>query len=777
MNMLFSRSIKSLLATVLLQFLLAQTAVAAPESVSLQLFWKHQFEFAGYYAAKEKGFYRDANLDVDIREYASGINTLDEVVSGRADFATVASSSALSYLEGKPVTLLANIFKHSALVLLSARDAGIRIPADLSGKRIMLTAQERNAVELVSFFSKSGIDRNSLHFIDHNFDALSLVNGQTDVMSAYITNQPFTLQQQGIAYNILDPATYGIDIYGDSLIASTPLTQKRPELVEAFKQASLKGWAYALENPEEIIDLILANYNTSGKSREALQFEAAETAKLIRPESYPLGSIDLERLRRITSAHQENRNIEDEVDLGQFIFGSVNTTQIELTDKELNWLNAHPQIEVAINNSWPPFDYVDDAGNPQGIGVDLLALLNQRLDGILKIVPGEWKQIYDDVKERRLDALLDLTPTEKREPFFNFTTPYLTVPHVIVASKSSPFLRFEEDLDGKTVALEKGFGNVTYFKKNYPTVTIREYPDTSYALDAVARGEADAYAGNRAVATHLINKEVILNLKVHGRLKKEGSVLAIGVRKDWPELRDILEKALDAVTDEERSKLLDRWVNSEDESEATVELSAEERTWLKEHEVLRIGVDDGWAPFEFRDEKGNYSGISAGFTKELEGLLAVELVPSQKLSWTQILDGMRNRDLDIIPMAVPTAERLEYMNFTRSYISFPAVVVTRRDADYVGGLNELSGQRVGVVKNYITHTGLIEDYPEIEAAPLGSVVEVLQQVMEGNVDAGLVNLAAATYEIQRQALDNQLKIASPTEYNFDLAMGVRKDWP
>ncbi|MCK4640750.1 MAG: ABC transporter substrate-binding protein [Candidatus Marinimicrobia bacterium] len=340
---------KKLLLIISLLFYIGQTtAFAAQNQVTLQLFWKHQFEFAGYYAAKDHGFYEDAGLDVKIREYQSGMDVNEEVLSDRAEFATVSSSATKNYLEGQPIKLLANIFKHSALVLLSHRDAGIRRPDDLYGKRLMLTAQERTAVEFISFFAKNGIDPEKLSFVDHNFDPMAIVDGSADVMSAYITNQPFILQQNNIPYNILDPAVYGVDFYGDCLITSAKLSEEDPELVKVFKEASLKGWDYALQHPEEIIELILNEYNTSNKSRDALRYEATETAKLILPEIYPLGSIAPERLRRIANAINEAGIGKSVSDIESFIFGLEYEPTNEDTATEDSKLSVKMFTQIAL---------------------------------------------------------------------------------------------------------------------------------------------------------------------------------------------------------------------------------------------------------------------------------------------------------------------------------------------------------------------------------------------------------------------------------------------
>jgi len=201
-----------------------------------------------------------------------------------------------------------------------------------------------------------------------------------------------------------------------------------------------------------------------------------------------------------------------------------------LTPAERSWLAAHPVIRVGMMRDWRPVSYVDAAGRPAGVSAALIETLNQRLGGVLRIVPGDWKPLLDDVKEKRLDAVLDITPTERRRPFYEFTSPYLTIPHVIVGRTDGPRFNSETDLAGKTVALERGFGNVRYLRENVPDIAVREYDNTAMALDAVARGEADAYAGNRAAATYFIESQFMHNLVPRGRLRKGPTVLTIGVQ-------------------------------------------------------------------------------------------------------------------------------------------------------------------------------------------------------------------------------------------------------
>ena len=286
---------------------------------------------------------------------------------------------------------------------------------------------------------------------------------------------------------------------------------------------------------------------------------------------------------------------------------------ITLTQEESLWLEAHPKIRIGIMNAWPPMDYVDSSGRPQGIGVQFINAINSRLDNRLEIVPGPWKETYDSVKEKRLDALMDITPRANREQFFHFTKPYIQIPHVIFAHKDESYLSSLSDLSGKKVGVERGFFIIKVLSKEYPAVRVQEYSSTSDALDALTKGDVDAYVGNRAVAMHIIGEEYITNIRAHGKIKETSSVNAIGVRKDQPVLRDILQKALEDIGPEERQRIMNQYPRTESGKEISnrfrQSLSEKENLWLEEHAQIHIGAMDAWPPLNFVDTTGFPAGL------------------------------------------------------------------------------------------------------------------------------------------------------------------------
>ncbi len=205
-------------------------------------------------------------------------------------------------------------------------------------------------------------------------------------------------------------------------------------------------------------------------------------------------------------------------------------------------------------------------------------------------------------------------------------------------------------------------------------------------------------------------------------------------------------------------------------------LTDKERQWLQNHKTIRLGVDHAWAPFEYFDQNKKYSGVASTYIKIIQGHIDVELKPLYIESWPDVVDKAKARKIDVLPAVAITPERREYLNFTEAYISFPTVIATTNKTSYVGSLDNLVGLSVGVVESYVTHENLKRDYPELNLVPLKNLDIALNALSNSKIDAFVGNLAAISYGITKLQIEN-IKVAAPTEYSFELHMGVRKDWP
>lgn len=295
----------------------AAEASGAPEHVRLQLKWRHQFQFAGYYAAVQQGYYRDAGLEVELVEAEPGKNPVDEVFAGRAEFGVGNSDLLLSRAEGKPAVVLAAIFQHSPLSLVARAAPGITAMPDLHNRPMMMVESEK--AELLAYFKHEGVSLAGLNIRPHTQRIEDFIEGKVDAMSAYVTDQPFMLKEAGVSYLIFVARSGGIDFYGDNLFTTEAVIKKNPAMAKAFRAASLKGWDYALAHPDEIIDLILARYTTR-HSRAHLEFEAMKTAELMHPGVIEVGHNNPGRWRHIAQTYAEFGLLPADFDFEGFLY-------------------------------------------------------------------------------------------------------------------------------------------------------------------------------------------------------------------------------------------------------------------------------------------------------------------------------------------------------------------------------------------------------------------------------------------------------------------------
>ncbi len=195
------------------------------ESVNIQLRWSHQFQFAGYYAALEKGYYADEGLEVTLAEAAAGKDRVQPVLDGTAQYGIGDSGILKLRSDGQPLVVLAQIFQHSPNILITRRDSNILGTYELTGKTVMLSKEPASsaAVRAMLLETLGSLDRVTV--LPHTRDA-EIIDGKADAVAGYLSNEPFHYRQKGLLINIIDPRSYGIDFYGVTPRLSWPVPQK-----------------------------------------------------------------------------------------------------------------------------------------------------------------------------------------------------------------------------------------------------------------------------------------------------------------------------------------------------------------------------------------------------------------------------------------------------------------------------------------------------------------------------------------------------------------------
>ncbi|MBF0290137.1 MAG: transporter substrate-binding domain-containing protein [SAR324 cluster bacterium] len=453
--------------------------------------------------------------------------------------------------------------------------------------------------------------------------------------------------------------------------------------------------------------------------------------------------------------------------------------KISFTETESKWLSDNPMWKVANENDWPPFDFAIN-GKPAGYSIDIIKLVAQNVGAELEFINGyTWAELMNQFKAEDLDILPAVMKTEERHKFISFTQGYGSDPSVLVVHTDTFDIQKIANLESKTVAVIEGYATAKILEQRHPEIKRLLVKNVADGLQSISAGSVDAFIGNLGAISYAMDQTRIPNIKIIGDagLKKPEEIeLHIGVAKDREIFRSILQKGLNAITVGERQTLRKRWLGSTKEGTQLVNLTQEEQHWLTTHKNFTLGVDPAWAPFEYFDDKGKYSGIGSGYVELITSRLGIKLTPQPNLTWAQVIEKAKVGEIDILPTVARTPEREKYLLFSEPYISFPMVIATRKDAAFVDSLAGLEGKKVGVVQGYASHELLETNHSGIQLVPIENLRDGLQSLSDGKISAFVDNLVTITHEIDGSRLDN-IKIASPTKYKFELSMAVRKDLP
>ena len=531
---------------------------AALEKVSLQLHWKQQFEFAGYFIAKEKGFYKDVGIDVDILEYHNGVNLTQSVTQNEHSFAIGYSSTILDEINTNKIVLLSANFQSSPHVLVSLKSSNINSIQDFKNKKIMIGSEERKSAAFITMLQANGISFNDMIIQEPTFKVEHLIDGTTDLASYFYTNETYTLDKNAIEYNIWDPKDYGFDFYSDILFTSKKELEKYPLLVENFRAASLKGWKYAFEHIDETVDIIMQKYNSQNKTQGELLYEARALKELAYRDNIPLGTIQKEKIQRLIDIYTLLGLYKNNTNINELIYKEAN--KFYLTPIEQEYLKKKKVINMCVDPDWMPFEKIEN-GQHFGMAADYFNIIKKTTNINIQLVKTDnWSESLEFAKQRKCDILSFLMSTPERKKYLDFTSAYLKIPVVMATKTDVPFINDFNSLKGKKLGLPKGYAFIEILKVDYPDLTIVEVDNINDGLKRVVEGELYGYIGSLATIGYSFQKNFTGELKISGKFDGTWD-FTIGVRNDDPILLNIFQKAVNSIDKESEQRILNKWLS------------------------------------------------------------------------------------------------------------------------------------------------------------------------------------------------------------------------
>lgn len=236
---------------------------------------------------------------------------------------------------------------------------------------------------------------------------------------------------------------------------------------------------------------------------------------------------------------------------------------IDLTDEQQAWLNQHKTVRIAFDNDFPPFEWQDEQGQFQGISIDYVRLLEKKL-GIkfIRVETKNWSEVLQKFKAGKIDVLPAVAKNEQRHQYMLFTRPHISIPGVIISASQYQSV---QELTGKKVGVVVDYYWDNLISQYDDKIQIVRVDSTRLGVELTAMGAIDAMVTDLASISFILKNEGVSNLQVVPvPLKRQQKIdLSLGIRKDWPLFQEILQQAMDSITQEEKDRIYNQWIKLE----------------------------------------------------------------------------------------------------------------------------------------------------------------------------------------------------------------------
>ncbi len=531
------------------------------KKITIQLSWFDQFQFAGYYMAKEKGFYKELGLDVEIKPFEFGIDIPKEVSDGKIDFAVGRETLILERANNRNIVALYALFQASPLILISTKESGINNVNDFSNKKIMTTRDDSSEVSLKAMVISKNVNIDNLTFLKHTHNINDLIDRKTDVISAYISKAPFELQKKGIEYNIFDPKKFGFDMYNDMLYTSEKLINNDLNVVVLFKKASLKGWEYAYSNIEESTDLILKRYNSQNLQKDELIYEGKELKKLSYFNTANLGEIKKEKIQRIYDLYNLMGLISSPIDLGKFVFDLDNLKNLTFSESELKYLDRKETLNMCVIPNAMPYS---DIKNDEFIGfvAEYMHLIENKIKKPINLIPTKnWDESLKLAESGKCDILPSAVWTQERDNIFSFTKSYLNIPFVLLTKSDTPFINKISSLEKKKISVVNNYAIGDILKKKYKDIEFIEVNDIDEGIKKILDGETFGHIDSLSTSWYKIQTKYLTKITIASKLEETADISIATSHDDI--LYGIFQKAVLSIDEYNKNEILNRWTFTE----------------------------------------------------------------------------------------------------------------------------------------------------------------------------------------------------------------------
>ncbi|WP_424688667.1 transporter substrate-binding domain-containing protein [Halarcobacter ebronensis] len=438
---------------------------------------------------------------------------------------------------------------------------------------------------------------------------------------------------------------------------------------------------------------------------------------------------------------------------------------------EKQWISQNPVVSISMLNNFEPFSY-ETRDIHKGFTLDILKRV-EKISGLkFDIKTSKWSEAISNFEEKRVDVISEISYTKERSKYAAFTTAYYEIPTFIFGLKSDTNFKSVKNLKGKVVAVSRGLFYIKLLKEL--GIKVIELDSSFEKAQAVVTGKADYFLASYTTGQKAISDNTFYTLKVLGEftaIKKED--LRFATHKENSILRDILQKSLNKITQEELTFLAKKWINN-NKFDSQIDFTPEEVAFIRANPIVKYS-EVNWKPLSIIEDN-KMKGIMGEYLDLVSQRTGLKFEFVASKSWPHVLEQFKEGKIDLVPGVGSSPQEKQLGLISNRYAKYPFVIVTNDRYTYLESLMDLKDAVIAVPKSYTSYNFIVKNYPEMNLLLTEDIPEALIAVENGKADAFVGHIATSLYYISELHLKN-LKVAGTTIFDIEHHYLIQKDMP
>jgi len=460
---------------------------------------------------------------------------------------------------------------------------------------------------------------------------------------------------------------------------------------------------------------------------------------------------------------------------------TIKQEHISLTPIEQRWVDNHPTIRVAGGSEWAPIDFSDEDGNHRGFSHDYLAIISEKSGLTFTYETAPWTKAYHSVLSKKNTLLPALYQSPERDAFLLFShqyhrsLDYFFTRNDVFFDPLSPF-------KNKKLALVKDYAIEPIIRKAYPDLQIIPTGSLESAITMVLENKADLIYDSYATIQYALKKRAITNFIPYKIINHAKTYpLRMATTKENPELISIINKAMAAISINDKEKLLKKWgissalISPKKTLTSALNLTSKQRAWINSHPVINVAADTSWLPFDFVDSQGNHDGLSQDILEYITKKtgLHFEITPNV---WRNSLYKVTTNQLDLLPAIYKTPARERELAFSQAYYH-PAIYFFTHATSKLLPSSDISQSKIALVREYAISQAITKKYPLMKVIYTDTIAQATQLLIQQKVDLIASAQSVINYTMLNNSATNIRKLKPATNVSVKgLHLAVRKDY-